>query len=162
MKVHHSADKINAKIAFLHLSVWLIGQGGCKLCHRPWLDSWQFAAQVEMERWAGNCKILSFKIYDFFSQKLDLLIQFENEITKWLVFNVNQSTFHRFGVLATLGILILEYSTGTVKNSCCEVSNCPFQNYYLFQSHLKFFTGSNFQASCLPKFLKKQVNFPYY
>ena len=34
---------IHAKIAFFHLSVWLIGQGGWKLCRRPQFDSWQFA-----------------------------------------------------------------------------------------------------------------------
>ena len=36
---------IHVKIAFVHPSVWLIGQGGWKL---PWFDSWQFAAQAEM------------------------------------------------------------------------------------------------------------------
>ena len=39
--------QIHVKIAFVHLSVWLIGQGGWKLRHRPGFDSWQFAVQAE-------------------------------------------------------------------------------------------------------------------
>ena len=47
---------IHVKTAFTHLSVWLIGQGGWKLRHRPRFDSWQFETQAEKSRWAGNCK----------------------------------------------------------------------------------------------------------
>ena len=43
---------IHPKIAFSHLRVWLIGQGGRKLGRRPGFDSWQFAAQAEKCRWA--------------------------------------------------------------------------------------------------------------
>ena len=39
---------IHTKMAFCHLSVWLIGQGGWKSRRRPGLDFWQFAAQTEM------------------------------------------------------------------------------------------------------------------
>ena len=35
---------IHVKTAFVHLSVWLIGQGGWKLRRRPRFDSWQFLA----------------------------------------------------------------------------------------------------------------------
>ena len=56
MRVHHFAPlkliewlltSIHKKTAFVHLSVWLIGQGGWKLCLRPGFYSWQFAAQEE-------------------------------------------------------------------------------------------------------------------
>ena len=51
------------KIAFFHLSVWLIGQGGWQLCSRPGFESWQYAAQTEKWRsgWAGNWTFLIFK-----------------------------------------------------------------------------------------------------
>ena len=39
-------------MAFFHLSVWLIGQGDWKLHDSPWFNSWQFAAQAEVCRWA--------------------------------------------------------------------------------------------------------------
>ena len=40
---------IHVKTAFIHLSVWLIGQGGWKLRRRPGFDSWQFTAQAESD-----------------------------------------------------------------------------------------------------------------
>ena len=43
---------IHLKTAFLHLSVWLIGQGGWKLRCRPGLDSLQFTGQAEKCHWA--------------------------------------------------------------------------------------------------------------
>ena len=54
---------IYVKIAFFHLSVWLIGQGGWKFCSRPWFYSWQFAAQAEKCRWAGNCQFCNFFVF---------------------------------------------------------------------------------------------------
>ena len=63
------------KIAFFHLSVWLIGQGGWKFCHRPGLGFWQFAVQAEKRCWAENCKILLF-ITDRFFKRLHVLIQY--------------------------------------------------------------------------------------
>ena len=58
---------IHVKIAFFHLSVWLIGQGGWKFCSRPWFDSWQFASDVEQ-------KLQNLQNLDFFHWKF--LIQF--------------------------------------------------------------------------------------
>ena len=57
---------IHTKIAFFHLSVWLIGQGGWtgKFCLRSGFDSWH-TAQAKKWPWAGNCKILLFKIDEF-------------------------------------------------------------------------------------------------
>ena len=43
---------VHVEIDVFHLSVWLIGQGDWKFRHRPGFDSWQFAAQAEMCRWA--------------------------------------------------------------------------------------------------------------
>ena len=43
---------IHAKTAFIHLSVWLIGQGGWKLHSRPRFYSWQFETQAEKCSWA--------------------------------------------------------------------------------------------------------------
>ena len=40
---------VHVKLAFVHLSVWL---SGWKFRRRPWFDSWQFAVQAEMCRWA--------------------------------------------------------------------------------------------------------------
>ena len=45
---------INIKTEFIHLSVWLIGQGGWKLHHRPRFYSWQFETQAEKCCWAGT------------------------------------------------------------------------------------------------------------
>ena len=42
----------NVKTAFVHLSVWLIGQGGWKFRSKPRFDSWQFTVQAEKWRWA--------------------------------------------------------------------------------------------------------------
>ena len=39
---------VHKKIAFSHLSVWLIGQGDWKSRRRPGFDSWQSVAQAEM------------------------------------------------------------------------------------------------------------------
>ena len=64
---------IHIKLVFFHLSVWLIGQDGWKFCSRPGFDSWQFAAQIE--KWAGNCKILLFKINDFSLNTFQVLIE---------------------------------------------------------------------------------------
>ena len=50
----------HVKIAFFHLSVWLIGQGGWKSCCRPEFHSWQIAVQAEKCCWAGNWKFLNF------------------------------------------------------------------------------------------------------
>ena len=55
--------QIHVKIAFFHLSVWLIGQGGLKFRSRPWFDSRQFKVQAEKCRWAGNCKFCNFFIF---------------------------------------------------------------------------------------------------
>ena len=45
-----------------NFSLWLIGQGGWKLPHRPGFNSWQFPAQAEKCCWAlaGNWKFLTF------------------------------------------------------------------------------------------------------
>ena len=48
---------IHIKIAFFHLSFWLIGQGGWKFRSRLGFNSWQFTAQAEKWRWARNAKI---------------------------------------------------------------------------------------------------------
>ena len=42
---------IHVKIAYFHLSVWLIGKGGWKLRSRPGFDPWQLEAQAEMSLW---------------------------------------------------------------------------------------------------------------
>ena len=67
MRVHHSAEQngFNVKMAFFHLSVWLIGQGGWKICSRPWFDSWHFAVQADKFRLAGNCKFCNFQVFIF-------------------------------------------------------------------------------------------------
>ena len=70
-------QNVHVKIAFVHLSVWLIGQGGRKFSSRLWLDSWQFTAQAKMCLWAGNCKICKF----FILKKLEILIQVSIEPT---------------------------------------------------------------------------------
>ena len=51
---------LHVKIVFIHLSVWLIGQGDWKFHSRPGFDSWQFVAQAEKCRWAGNWNFLTF------------------------------------------------------------------------------------------------------
>ena len=48
---------IHIKIAFFHLSFWLIGQGGWKFRSRLGFNTWQFTAQAEKWRWARNAKI---------------------------------------------------------------------------------------------------------
>ena len=67
---------IHVKMAFFHLSVWLIGQGSRKLRRRPWLDSWQFVAQAGKWRWAENRDSAI-----FFFRKLEILIQVLIELT---------------------------------------------------------------------------------
>ena len=62
---------IHVKMAIFHLSVWLIGRGGSKLCSRPGFYSWQCAAQAGKWCWAENCKFCNF----FLLQKLEILIQ---------------------------------------------------------------------------------------
>ena len=52
---------IHIKIAFFHLNIWFIGQGGWKFCRRSGFDSCQFTAQADKWRWAGNGKFLVFK-----------------------------------------------------------------------------------------------------
>ena len=52
---------VHVKIAFFHLSVWLIGQGGWKFRRRPGFDSWQFAAQAGMRRWTEIPNSVIFK-----------------------------------------------------------------------------------------------------
>ena len=59
--------QIHIKIAFFNLNV---GQGGWKFRRRSAFDSWQFAAQAEKWRWAGNCKFCNCYFFN-----LEILIQ---------------------------------------------------------------------------------------
>ena len=81
---------IHVKTAFVHLSVWLIGQGGRKFHRRRWLDSWQFTAQAKMCRWEGNCKFCNFfyflKTWNF------------NPSFNWTYLSNVTASFHRFRV----------------------------------------------------------------
>ena len=58
-------------MAFFHLSVWLIGQGGWKFSC-GWFYSLQFTAQAEKWCWVGNSDF-------YYSFKLEILIQLQNE-----------------------------------------------------------------------------------
>ena len=79
---------IHIKMAFLHMSVWLTGQSGCKLCRRPEFDSWHFAAQAEKWLWAGTYKFLNFKAW-LFNPLL--------KRTVWNRQNCYSNSFWRFG-----------------------------------------------------------------
>ena len=80
---------IHVKMAFFHLSVWLIGQGGWKFSHSHWFDSLQFEAQTEKCSSAGNCKFCNFFI---FFKKMNFNPSFNQTYLK--------ASFHCFRVLA--------------------------------------------------------------
>ena len=81
---------INVKMAFFHLRVWLIGQGGSKFQSRPGFDSWQFTAQAEKCLLGRKLQILQIS---YFLKKLEILIQGFNR-------TYLPASFHSFGILA--------------------------------------------------------------
>ena len=87
---HRSADRngfIYIKMAFFHLSVWLIDQGGWKLRCRLGFHSWQFAAEAEIV----EQKLQFLQIWIF------LKLEIFNPILKFADLT---ASFSHFGVLA--------------------------------------------------------------
>ena len=82
---------IGIKIAFFHLSVCLIGQGGWKFCCRPWFYSWQTV------QFTGRKVVLGSKLQNsvvcnwYFFLNLTF-----NAIFKW---TYKTASFHHFGFL---------------------------------------------------------------
>ena len=57
---------IHVKMAFFHLSVWLIGQGGWKFHSRPGFDSWlQGSSQLRQKSVVGQ-EIANSAVFLFF------------------------------------------------------------------------------------------------
>ena len=54
---------IHVKIAFFHLSTWLVGQGGWKLCSRSRFDSWKFISQAEKWCWAEIANFANLRFF---------------------------------------------------------------------------------------------------
>ena len=70
-----SDHQIHVKTAFIHLSVWLIGESGKKLRCRPRFNSWQFESQAELRKNVVGQEIANVQIWDFL-KNLKFLIPF--------------------------------------------------------------------------------------
>ena len=55
---------LHVKIAFFHLSVWLIGQGGWKSHCRPGFNSWQFRHKYDVGQKLQILNILKLESFD--------------------------------------------------------------------------------------------------
>ena len=74
------ARRSRFRVSLSHHAIYCTWRSAYKFCTKSlFYDSWQLAAQAEKWRWAGHCKFLLFKIFNF--SKLEVLIQVLNEPT---------------------------------------------------------------------------------
>ena len=73
------ARRSRFRVSLSHHAIYCTWRSAYKFCTRSLFYSWQLAAQAEKWRWAGHCKFLLFKIFNF--SKLEVLIQVLNEPT---------------------------------------------------------------------------------